>query len=322
MRRGKFSPSYSISIEDRLSLRPESTFEGRWRRNPYPKESPHTLKTRIELGIFFLLILSIFFLCFFHPFFQIRNVSFSGLSRIQESKIQEFTQTILQGNTLFFLPKKNYFLLNKKKLESSLQNEFSFEKLSIEKKFPHILIIRVEEKIPALVYDNQKNYLLLGKQGEKLEVLAPILDNEWEIFSQIVTSTTETGETIQKTEEIGRKHHPNQSMGKIGEKNYPLVHDTRKNISEQDVSLPETTVDSILKWYDFLENRAHVSVKVFEILEGGTEAFIWTKENWGIYIKFMNTIEAFPIFLSLLPQINQNNLEYIDMRYLTRVYWK
>ncbi len=323
MQRNKFSSSHSISIDDRLSLRPSTTEYGRWRRNPYARSSSSaTTKTRIELFILLILLGSIFALCFFHPFFQIRSFSFTGLNRVGESSVFTFVESKLHTKILWVFPQKNYFLFSTSQLESALKNEYRFADVRVEKKFPHILKVEVEEKPPAIVYDNQENYILIGKQGEKLETLGPVQQNEWQIFTQTVSSTNEAGEFVLKTEETGRIHHPNQEMSKLSGMHYPLVHDIRKHRPIENVILSETTVGAIEKWFDFLQNQAKIKPQIFELLEGGEEAFIRTDKNWGIYIKFDHTTDAFPIFLSLLPQISKNAVEYVDMRYLTRVYWK
>ena len=60
MKRGVIPPvHHSIGIEDRLSLRPETTHTGRWRRNPYERTN-NTIKTRFELIFLGLVVMAIF----------------------------------------------------------------------------------------------------------------------------------------------------------------------------------------------------------------------------------------------------------------------
>jgi len=320
--KGAFSSSdMPVSIDDRLSLRPSTSLESRWHRNPYQRHH-NVIKTRLELLFLGVVVVTSIALCFFHPYFRIHTISFAGLERVDELRVRESTQNYLNGKTGFLFYKNNYFLVNLKKLKESLNTEYSFASISLEKHFPRRLHIEVKEKPPALVYDNGREYILIGAQGEKLEYLRPVDEKEWQIITHTVSSTNELGEVTMGQEIINRIHHPDLKTSVIAGKYYPLVYDLKSSAIQELSTLPQTTVEGITSWYEFLTTQASVPVDHIQLLEGGEEGYVKTKENWGIYIKFIHATDAFPIFTSLLPQIDRKTVQYVDMRYLTRVYWK
>lgn len=322
MKRGVIPPvHHSIGIEDRLSLRPETTHTGRWRGNPYER-TKNSIKTRFELIFLGLVVMAIFGLCFFHPYFQVKTYSFQGLERVPEQQVKEFIAQQLDGKQLFFFYKNNYFSLNLKKLQQTLNTQYSFETLTLEKRFPHLLHIEIKEKPPALIYDDGTQYTLIGEKGEKLEGLRSVQPNEWQSIMRTVTSTNELGEVEMKQEEVARVHRPDIKNLVVANKNYPILYNPLAANSNQPLNISEKTVQGIKKWYGFLVHEANIPVTYIQLLEGGEEGLVKTTENWGIYIKFDNADEGFPIFQSLLPQINRSTVEYVDMRYLSRVYWK
>ena len=251
-----------------------------------------------------------------------KTYSFQGLERVPEQQVKEFIAQQLDGKQLFFFYKNNYFSLNLKKLQQTLNTQYSFETLTLEKRFPHLLHIEIKEKPPALIYDDGTQYTLIGEKGEKLEGLRSVQPNEWQSIMRTVTSTNELGEVEMKQEEVARVHRPDIKNLVVANKNYPILYNPLAANSNQPLNISEKTVQGIKKWYGFLVHEANIPVTYIQLLEGGEEGLVKTTENWGIYIKFDNADEGFPIFQSLLPQINRSTVEYVDMRYLSRVYWK
>lgn len=320
MRRGVSSSSDGVSIDDRLALRPPHG-EARWRRNPYAREEGK-LKRTGEMVLLVGTLLTIFILCYFHSYFTVDTLSFKGLGRLPESKIREFTTNEISGKRFFIFHKNNYFSLDVNRLKEVLNNEYSFEKVTVEKKFPHTLIITVNEKPPALIYDNGIEYTLIGEHGEKLEVLRSVTPEEWQAFTRTVTSTNALGEVESREEVLQKVHRPNMKTLLVMDKKFPILYDLQASASTSTFPLSQTVVDGLKKWNDFLGTRVNVPLTYVELLEGGEDGYIHTEEGWGVYMKFADADAAFPVFFSILPKIDRKSTQYVDMRYLSRVYWK
>lgn len=320
VRRGVSSSHEGVSIDERLSLRPQHG-EARWRRNPYERERGAWKRTG-ETVLLGGALLTIFILCYFHSYFTVRTLSFQGLERVSETKITEFTSNKISGKKLLVFKKNNYFSLNIQSLRESLEKEYSFENITVQKKFPHTLIVQVKEKPSALIYDNGQEYTLIGEHGEKLETLRVVTPEEWQAVTRVVTSTNTLGEVETKQEVLKNIHKPDVKSLLVMGKKLPILYDTEQGASTSTIAVEQSTVDGLRKWSDFLETRMKIPVAYTELLEGGEDGYIHTTQGWGIYIKFADADTAFPIFLSLLPKIDQKTVSYIDMRYLSRVYWK
>ena len=320
MRRGVVSAHHSVSIDERLNLRP-TLGQGRWRRNPYEYTPHHSLKIKIEVTFLIIILLTILGLCFFHPYFLLRTFTFQGLECIEEKKLLASLEQHLDGKQYFFFSKKNYFATNLQTLRNGLYSDYSFETLFIQKKFPHTLNIVVNEKPPAFIYDNGLTYTLISQTGEKLEFFRNVEENEWQAITKTVTSTNENGEEETHQEVVSRIHKPNVQTLLVGGKKLPVLYDTRSDAAKISIVFSQQVVQGIQKWSNFLENKA-IPLTYIELLDGGEEGYIKTVQGWGIYVKFSDADLAFPIFLSILPEINRSATQYIDMRYLSRVYWK
>lgn len=318
MKHGVVSSHHTIGIEERLNLRPTLN-DGRWRRNPY---GSHQIlwKTKVELGILVATGIGIFALCFFHPYFTVRTYSFTGLERIEEKKLLASVEQNLSGKYFHIFSKQNYFSVNLEQLKNSLNSEYSFEQITLQKKFPHSLTLEIKEKPPVFIYDDGVNYTLIGESGERLELFRAVEENEWQAITKMVTSTNEQGEEELHQEIVSRMHKPNLQTLLVAGKKFPVLYDARMNIDHTNILFSEPVVEGIHKWNQFLENKK-IPVTFFELLDGGEEGYIKTTQGWGMYVKFADADLAFPIFLSVLPQMN-NATQYIDMRYLNRVYWK
>ena len=319
MKHGVVSSHHTIGIEERLNLRPTLS-QGRWRRNPY-EPNQKNWKIKIEAIILMTTALALFGLCFFHPYFTVRTYSFVGLERIEEKKLLTSIETNLSGKRFHIFSAKNYFSLDLQALTDTLNREYSFEHISLQKKFPHTLAVEIQEKPPVFIYDNGVNYILIGERGEKLELFRPVEENEWQVVTKTVSSTNAQDEKEEQQEVVSRSHTPNLKKLLVAGKKFPVVYDTRNNIDQNTLVFPQAVVDGISKWNLFLDNK-NIPITFVQLLDGGEEGYIKTTQGWGIYVKFADADVAFPIFLSVLPQVNRSATQYVDMRYLNRVYWK
>lgn len=320
VKRGVFSSQHGVGIDERLSLRP---FDGekRWSRNPYEPRPAQALKRKVEVGVFVVSLLTIFGLCFFHPYFSIRVYSVSGLHRMSESVLTQSIQHQLEGKKYFVLNKNNYFAIDVSKVRDNLLSEYSFQSIRIQKKFPHTLAVEAVEKTPVFLYDSGKEYTLVGEQGEKLEVIRAVGPDEWSVVSRMVSSTSSTAEGLAQQEIVSQTHRPNTANLVVAGVSYPILFDAREISQSREYIFPIHIVQGIKKWNEFLISKG-MALSFIEMQGGGEEGYIHSTGGCDIAMKFADADIAFPVFLSLLPQIDKKTCQYVDMRYLSRVYWK
>lgn len=297
--RQKSFKNNSISIEQRISLRPDQSMEGRFKRNLYQKR-PGFLKLKFELFFLFLLVLSIFGLLFFHPFFEIQKMEIQGVQRIDPALLEKILNTEIEGKTALVFKKNNFFLLNIQNLQKKAKDTFHFESLAVQKQFPKKLIIEVVEKPVVLIYDDGKEYLRIGANGDILESngMAEMVE---------VTSGTPI-------------HTPDLQKKKVFENEYPLLYNPFESEFSREMII-QKQIETVVLWEKFLREKTNIRPTYFEV-RSSDEIFLHTDQKWGIHIKLGDTESAFQIFLSILPKVKGSAQEYVDMRYLTRVFFK
>lgn len=99
----------------------------------------------------------------------IEHVEISGNQYITTSQLEQPTWKVLRSRRWFFLPQQFFFFSNSSKIKSeitnTLQDTLALEELSVTKKFPNTVVIRVQERLPGLTYILNNNYYYLDKEG-------------------------------------------------------------------------------------------------------------------------------------------------------------
>ena len=131
-------------------------------------------KKKFSFFIFILILIFIVYLIFYSPAFAITNIKVekkvdNNLINIQE--IEKKVELLLKEKKFFILPQKNLLLLDIKNLTKNLSGDPKIEKVEIEKKGAHTLIIKIKETKP------EAKLLILGEQSLQF------LDREAKIVS-------------------------------------------------------------------------------------------------------------------------------------------
>lgn len=262
---------------------------------------------------------------FFHPFFQIKSLDGAGLNRIEKTEFEQSINGIIDYKKFFILPGRSYFLVNTKEVEQILKEKYPLNSVTITKKFPDSLLYEVEEKISTIIYDNGREYSYIGLDGKLVEKILNVQEGEWYEIKETVTSTNERGEEVSEERVKERFHVPNVDTIKAQMGDYPIIFDSRAQSAEvnQTVLNPETVKTTIL-WFNYLQKRAGVPFAYLVLENELRDATIETGEGWRIHINLGSEIEAQVERLDFLlrEKIHRKNLEYIDLRYGEKVYWK
>lgn len=254
-------------------------------------------------------------LILFHPLFQITDIRVFGLERINRDEFLSGVNGILRDKKLFMFPGQSYPLVDTEEIQQILLMRYSLEEASVKKTFPNTLSIAVEEKIATVLYDNGKTYSTVGLDGRIVETLRQVGDNEWKERPGATPSSTE------------RFHVPDDAAITADIGLYPILYDLQApaHITVHDAVLTPERVEGIIGWYRRLPEAFGISMRYMTLEQNATGlAVIETGEGWEIRNRLNNDrqeqMDALQIALKQIK--NRKGLQYIDVRYPGKAYWR
>lgn len=294
-------------------------------RNPYKATEKKDRGLQIKIIIILFSFLSILLMGIYSSFFHLTNIQIEGIQRIDKSKILETVNGILEYKTLGFIPRKSYFIANLDEIRDVLKERFPIKTIVVQKTFPNNIFIVIEEKISTLIYDNGQEYSYVGLQGNIVEKMRKVGDNEWDVTKRLTTSTDEFGEIIEHQEIVDRKHTPDTRTIQLELGDYPIVYDMRVVQAQTNESvITESQVKVIIEWFNAISKTTDIPLKYFVILPEAGELVIYTYEGWFIKTRFDRDVPSQLLELTSLfkEKINRTTISYIDLRYEGRAYWQ
>lgn len=294
--------------------------------NPFAIKKEKRWKSKLEIFILFFSLFTTLGFLLFHPFFKITKTEIFGLQRIGEAEVREDISGLLEHKIFGIFPADSYLATDIKEIADILKARFPFSSVIIKKEFPNLLTVEVEEQISTVIYDSGKDYSYLNMEGSVVEKIRSVSEDEWRIEIKISTTTAETGEIIEKKEETGRWHTPpiKKIISEMGD--YPLIYDSRgKETYLNALVLNSQTIKGIVEWFNIINTRTDVPFGYAETGENEKVGIIHTREGWHIKAMFdPETIENQFIKLeTVLSTVkDRRSLQYINVRYPERVYWK
>ncbi len=300
-----------------------------WRnRNKNPlirKEKGSNIKIKFQILLIIIAIISMVWLAIYHSFFHISKINITGLQRIDEEEIITSIDSVINYKKLFILPGRNYFLVNVEEISTILKEKYPINSIIVKKTFPHSLSVVIEEKISTLIYDNSNKYAYIGLDGNIVEVIRTVGEDEWIHKTTTTLITNEEGIEIEKEKIIESTHKPpvNRIITEMGD--FPIVYDMRgKEVEQNSVVLKKDTVAGIIKWFDLINNRTDIPFGYIVIDNELGDGFIKTREGWEIKAKLNKDVEKqFESLQFILKEkVNRQNLNYVDLRFGSQVYWK
>ncbi len=271
-------------------------------------------KKQIEIGVLAAAILASIIVCLYAPYFRINSIQVAGLQRISQEKFTESINSVMNYRRFLILPGSDYFVADISEMRGILAEKFPLESITITKKFPNTLMVSVEEKISTIIYDNGVEYAYLDTDGNIVEILRKVGDDEWQEKSAMTSTTPAIHIHIPKSKQIKKE---------IGD--YPIVYDERGLAGSINTKvLDKETVAGIIQWFNLLNKQGKIPLNYFLISDGLGEGVIKTGEGWYIKANFEKNIDSqFNELQYVLKQkINRKNVNYIDLRYPGKVYWQ
>lgn len=303
-----------------------------WRKskkNPYKRKKQESKwKLYLLLSFLCIVVFATLGIGLFHSFFQIKTVNINGLERINKSEFRTSVQAIYNYKKLFVIPANNYFLFDKNEVKSILTNKYPIKSIKIKKDFPDTLNIEVQEKISTIIYDNGKKYSYIGLEGNVVEILRKVGEDEWNIKTKMVTTTTKDGEKKKEEKIISKNHYPpvESITSEMGD--YPIIYDKRdgKKIDVNNKMLEKEVVSGIVEWYELIKNYTDLDFSYSTIGTTTRDFIIHTDRRW--YIEAdpeTGVISQFKKLKYLLDNKEKkidSAANYVNLKYRDRVYWK
>ncbi len=134
----------------------------------------------IKYGSLATLLLILIVSAMFSPLFNIKTIQVEGNNKITEKEILSLAQVQID---------QNIFKLSKYKIKKQIKENAYIDDVTITRKLPSNLIIKVEEREPAYLLEYAGSYLYVDKQGYFLEITQEKL--ELPILQEALTPTTE-----------------------------------------------------------------------------------------------------------------------------------
>lgn len=276
-------------------------------RNPYfsKKEKPRIPKgLKFYLIIFFIVITVCLFFLNKGDYFQITAIDIKGTEYINNQEIENLVLEQMGKRRFWFFRQSSIIFFSKNQAKKELTAKYFFDQLKIKKIYPSKIQIEIKEKISALVWisGTEKYYLDLKGMATRKVSSADLLIKSGEGETDIV--------------------RPEIVSGK-----YPLIYDQSNSpVTIGQLVISPNLVDFIIGLNEELEKIADFDISHYSISQPeASEITLITKEGWEIYFKTTESvIKQVEILFSVLSQRvkDRSKLEYIDLRFGEKVFWK
>lgn len=252
------------------------------------KQKVKKIKGALIVTGFFLVLIGFIFLLRL-PQIQIQNVKISGNVFVDTSEIEQKTNTILQKNIAWIIPKRNIFLFSKRELEQQLKQNPAIVSVKIRKDFFQTLTIDITEHEKEMLYCTsfeKTECYYINKKGFLYAQVEGLIIPEQEIILYTEQGIKKLKDTI------------------IEEKTYTDIMLFVKNTARQEIKIREV----------YIKSDGVVEFKTADQTRFITSIFDEFKKD------FANLVALFEKQVITKEQLQQ--IDYIDLRFGNKVFYK
>ena len=126
-------------------------------------------------GTVAVMFLSAAYWLFFTPQFDITTIRIEGTTALVTSEIwRSALQQQLGHLRLYSIPERNFFALSTSTLAQRLNTQLATQDIRVEKKFPHTVAVKISEKPRDTIWSSRNIYYALDGQGTVIgQIAAP-----------------------------------------------------------------------------------------------------------------------------------------------------
>lgn len=248
--------------------------------------------------ILFLVIIAaggFFYFIFYSSYFSIKNIKISGLEKINESEIRDIINAQINSRRIFIFKQSNIFIFDENLIKNKIDGKYALNFLKVEKGLPGNLNFEIQEKTPIIIWKTGDKYYSVDKDGI--------------IIREIPEGESQNNEIDQ----------PESKMAVVFDEN------------NEDVTIKETVltieaVQAVVKSQNSLFGMTGLSISNFRTTKRGETIKGLTNEGWETYFSATSDlnaqIEKLKSFLGEKKPEDRQNLEYVDLRFPDRIYYK
>ena len=210
----------------------------------------------IKYGMLGFLFIIVILTTMFSPLFNIKKIEVQGNEKITEKEIISLSQLQIEENT---------FKINKNKIRKEIKQNAYINEVTISRKLPSSVIIKVEERKIAYLLEYAGSYVYLDKNGyileinsEKLELPiiqgASTLTENFIVGKRLVTEDLEKLATVQKIMELARISEIDSLITRIdieNKENLKLIFESKEKVAyigdNSNLNTKILTIKSILE---------------------------------------------------------------------------
>lgn len=262
---------------------------------------------------------------FFTPFFMLSEIKIVGHRETGEQEFLKVIGDFLNSRRYWIFFQKNFFILDEAGLGESLNNKFVLSKLEISKKFPKKLNIQLKERVSVLNLCLEDNCYKIDYSGQ---VTTRLNKGELDESLLLVYYKRDDGGDTGGAEEAG------ESEGDSSIEADSLL--SLENEEEAPKIMPKITkidsekIHALLDLFEILkQNGRGAEVESMEIygFDGLTKKItVNTRAGYKVFFNDENDLEEqvnnFDLILSKEIKNNIGNIEYIDLRFGDKIYYK
>jgi cell division septal protein FtsQ len=170
MLKGKSSPY--LARRAKKFKRVKKDYQHKTLHNPFfhkRQAKPGVSKNKFRRYFVFFFIILIFsallYLFCFSPLFSLRQVKIEGVSRIPEAELADFAWQQSQGRQAFLFKQSNLLFFQEETLAAALSENFSFDSLRVYKRWPHTLVISAGERSLAFIWRDKSGQSFSDSRG-------------------------------------------------------------------------------------------------------------------------------------------------------------
>ena len=255
------------------------------------------ISKKISRIIFYILLVGFLsvtlYVVFFSPYLEISKVTIDGTQELNKSELQQKIDDFLQGKFFGIIPRNNFIFVSQKRIENILMGDFKkIRSVSVIKKFPDSVAVNIDERKALLVWCSNEKCFLIDENGfayNEADFNSPELQQ-----NHLLQINEEGGEPVTLNE-------------KVIENDY-----------EQYVLSIKDDLNRI--GYDATDQYSTPSRMAQEIkvtTSQGPKLYLSTQFSLESAMKILTTL-----FKKEITGDMKNNLEYIDLRNETKIFYK
>jgi len=251
------------------------------------------------LGVVAVLGWAYFF--FFSEIFTVQAIEIEGVQRLKRGEVERIMYDIVDQGRVWPFRARNIFVLNADEVAKQLKNELYVEGVAVDKQYPNILRLKLEERQTTIIVMLQESAFEVDRHGI---ITREVGADELRSIASSASSSDRPGSVI-----------PVLSITSASG-SLPMV---------DDEFAAESQVARWLDTFDTLKKRGFGYRSASIELKDSTKLKIDMHESYDVYFDMLSSMEAqiegFYAFMKA-KNADQTVREYIDARIPGKIYFK